>query len=101
MNQIWQIGTEIWFRTDKKCGRTDGQKDGRNGRTDGRTDGRRQNYIPLTSSGDKKVFCMSPEHNFFEGKIVTIFLSIRFYMLCVLGPQKKISKREFFSVPMK
>ena len=28
--------------------------DGRNGRTDGRTHGRRQNYIPPTSSGDKK-----------------------------------------------
>ena len=23
MNQIWPIGTEIWFRTDKKCGRTE------------------------------------------------------------------------------
>ena len=89
---------------DRQKVRTDGRKDGRNGRTDGmdgRTDRRRQNYIPPTSSGDKKVFCMSPEHNFFEGKIVPIFLSIRFYMLCVLGPQKKISKREFFSVPMK
>ena len=30
MNQICPIGTEIWFRTDKKCGWTDG----RNGRTD-------------------------------------------------------------------
>ena len=49
MNQIWPIGTEIWFRTDKKVW-TDGQKDGRNGRTHGR----RQNYIPLTSSGDNK-----------------------------------------------
>ena len=39
MNQIWPIGTEIWFRTD-----------GRNGRTDGRS----QNYIPPTSSGDNK-----------------------------------------------
>ena len=29
---------------------TDGRKDGRNGRTHGR----RQNYIPPTSSGDKK-----------------------------------------------
>ena len=38
MNQIWPIGTEIWFLTDKKCGRTDGQKDGRNGHTDGRID---------------------------------------------------------------
>ena len=37
------IGTEIWFRTDKKCGRTDGM------------DGRSQNYIPLTSSGDNKM----------------------------------------------
>ena len=55
MNQIWPIGTEIWFRTDKKCGRTDGRKDGRNGRTDGRTHGRRQNYIPPTSSGDNKL----------------------------------------------
>ena len=26
MNQIWQIGTEIWFQTDKKCGRTDDAK---------------------------------------------------------------------------
>ena len=33
-NESNLIGTEIWFRTDKKCGRTDG----RNGRTDGRTD---------------------------------------------------------------
>ena len=48
MNQIWPIGTEIWFRTD---GRTDGM----DGRTDGRTHGRRQNYIPPTSSGDKKI----------------------------------------------
>ena len=32
------MGTEIWFRTDKKCGRTDGQKDGRTEWTDGRTD---------------------------------------------------------------
>ena len=23
MNQIWPIGTEIWFRTDKKCEQTD------------------------------------------------------------------------------
>ena len=30
MNQIWPIGTEIWFRTDKKCGR--------NRWTDARTD---------------------------------------------------------------
>ena len=44
MNQIWPIGTEIWFRTDKKCGRTEW--------TDGQTDGRRQNYIPPTSSGE-------------------------------------------------
>ena len=36
MNQIWQIGTEIWFRTE------------------GRTEGRSQNYIPPTLSGDKK-----------------------------------------------
>ena len=86
---------------DRQKVRTDGQTDGMDGRTERRTDRRRQNYIPPTSSGDKKVFGMSPEHNFFEGKIVTIFLSIRFYMLCVLGPQKKISKREFFSVPMK
>ena len=34
---IRQISTEIWFRTDKKCGR--------NGRTDARTT---QKYIPLT-----------------------------------------------------
>ena len=40
MNQIWQIGTEIWFRTDNKCGRTEW------------TDGQRQNYIPPTLSGD-------------------------------------------------
>ena len=86
---------------DRQKVRTDRRTDGMDGRTDRRTDRRRQNYIPPTSSGDKKVFCMSPEHNFFESKIVTIFLSIRFYMLCVLGPQKKISKREFFSVPMK
>ena len=44
MNQIWPIGTEIWFRTD---GRTEW--------TDGRTHGRRQNYIPPTSSGDNKI----------------------------------------------
>ena len=31
MNQIWTIGTEIWFQTD-------GRTDGRNGRTDRRTD---------------------------------------------------------------
>ena len=43
MNQIWPIGTEIWFRMD-------GRTDGRNGRTDGRS----QNYIASTSSGDKK-----------------------------------------------
>ena len=50
------MGTEIWFRTDKKCGRTDG----RNGQTDRRTHGRRQNYIPLTSSGDnRRVGCSS------------------------------------------
>ena len=36
------MGVEIWFRTDKKCGRTDGM------------DGRSQNYIPPTSPGDKK-----------------------------------------------
>ena len=47
MNQIWLIGTEIWFRTDKTCGRTNGQN--------GQTHGRRQNYIPLTSSGDNKI----------------------------------------------
>ena len=40
MNQIWPIGTEIWFRTDKKCGRN------------GLTHGRHQNYIPPPSSGD-------------------------------------------------
>ena len=34
MNQIWPIGTEIWFRTDKKCGRMDTQTDARNGQTD-------------------------------------------------------------------
>ena len=39
MNQIWPKGTEIWFRTDKKCGRTDG---------------RSQNYIPPTLSGDNE-----------------------------------------------
>ena len=83
---------------DRQKVRTDGRKDGRNGRTDGQTPPK---LYPSDFVGDKKVFCMSPEHNFFEGKIVTIFLSIRFYMLCVLGPQKKISKREFFSVPMK
>ena len=33
MNQIWPIGTEIWIRTDKKCGQTDGRTD----RIDGRT----------------------------------------------------------------
>ena len=33
----------------------DGRTDGRNGRTDGR----RQNYIPPTSSGDKKKHCQS------------------------------------------
>ena len=37
MNQIRPIGTEIWFWTDKKCGRAHG---------------RRQNYIPPTSWGD-------------------------------------------------
>ena len=37
MNQIWPIGTGIWFRTDKKCGR-------------------RQNYIPPTSSGDNYMY---------------------------------------------
>ena len=26
MNKIWPISTEIWFRTDKKCGRTDDVK---------------------------------------------------------------------------
>ena len=40
MNLIWPIGTEIWFRTDKKSRRTEW------------TDGRSQNYIPPTSSGD-------------------------------------------------
>ena len=44
MHQIWPKGTEIWFLTDKKCGRMDGWN--------GRMHGRRQNYIP-TSSGDK------------------------------------------------
>ena len=39
LNQILSIGTEIWFWTDKKCGQTRG---------------RRQNYIPLSSSGDNK-----------------------------------------------
>ena len=48
MNQIRLIGTEIWFRTDKKCERTEW--------TDGRTHGRRQNFIPPTSAGDNK-FC--------------------------------------------
>ena len=46
MIQIWSIGTVIWFRSDKKCGRTDG--------IDGRMHGRRQKYIPLTSSVDKE-----------------------------------------------
>ena len=32
----------------------EGRTDGRNGRREGRTHGRRQNYIPPTSSGDKK-----------------------------------------------
>ena len=36
---IWQISTEIWFRTDKSA----------DGRTDARTT---QKYIPLTSSVD-------------------------------------------------
>ena len=39
--------------------RTDGWKDRRmewtDGQTDGQTDGGRQNYIPPTSSGDKKL----------------------------------------------
>ena len=39
MSQIWPIGTEIWFRTDKKWGRTDAAK----------------TISPLpTKSGDKK-----------------------------------------------
>ena len=46
MNQIWPIGTEIWFPTDKKCELMDGMV--------GWSHGRRQNYIPPISSGDKK-----------------------------------------------
>ena len=45
MNQTWPIGTEIWFWTDKKCGR--------DGWTDGRMDGAKT--IPPTLLGDKKV----------------------------------------------
>ena len=55
----------------------DGRTDGRNGRTDGRTDGRThgrcQNYIPPTSSGDKKMTSswsgIKKETNYQEGKI--------------------------------
>ena len=46
---------------DRQKVRTDGHAewtDGMDGRTDGRTHGQRQNYIPLTSSGDdKKIEC--------------------------------------------
>ena len=47
-------------------GRTDGRTDGMDGRTDGRTHGRRQNYIPPTSSGDKK---MCSGHNYSTNKV--------------------------------
>ena len=39
---------------DRQKVRTDGRTEGRTEWTDGRTHGRRQNYIPPTSSGDKK-----------------------------------------------
>ena len=53
MNQIWPIGTEIWFRMD----------------------GRRQNYIPMTLSGDNKLSLHTPTTPGVGQKVIFIFFS--------------------------
>ena len=69
MNQIRPIGTEIWFRTDKKCGQTDVRAGG----MDGRKDRRSQNYISPTLSGDKNSRLGHDLHILVNSRVILAF----------------------------
>ena len=87
MNQIWQIGTEIWLWTDKKCGRTEWTDDAK-------TISLRlligfQDQLSL-NSGQKYCRILQGEHSAILSNFIKLPFVIKFFVLFIFSsPEPK------------